>query len=288
MKKLFCILSIFLLLLCSSCAGTDAETPDRADFIFLSDTQALPADSYTASDYADYARLLSCAREQEPDASLLLLGGDTVNDGSDEAEWSAWFEAGDGLLEGLTVLAAEGNHDRRALVYDMFPRPAGADHHRGSFWSWDCGSVHFLVLDSSLMGAAEAEDIAWVEQDLAACEDGLIVVLMHHPAYPALDIERDCTRAETIREQFVPLFERCGVDLVLCGHQHVYMRTAPQNGVTYVMLASGPKEYVGASRPDYAEVLLEEPACLTGRVDDGKLEIMVYGENGILDNFVIE
>ena len=288
MKKMLCGLCVLLLLLCSSCAGEDRARPPAADFIFLSDTQALPADSYTAADYADFARLLASARDQAPEAELLLLGGDTVNDGADEAEWAAWMEAAGDLLDGLTVLAAEGNHDRRALVYDEFPQPAGAELHRGSFWSWDRGGVHFLVLDSSLMGAAEPEDIAWVEQDLAACGDGFIVALMHHPAYPALDIARDRERAAALRENFVPLFEKYGVDLVLCGHQHVYMRTQPQNGVTYVMLASGPKEYTSLAQPDYAAVISDEPACLIGRVTEGRLELQVYGENGLLDSFSIE
>ena len=86
----------------------------------------------------------------------------------------------------------------------------------------------------------------------------------------------------------MPLFEKYGVDLVLCGHQHVYMRTAPQNGVTYVMLASGPKEYAGAGALEWAEVMLDEPAYMTGHVTDGGLELEVYSESGLLDRFGVE
>lgn len=267
-------------------AGEGEQAP--TEFIFLSDTQALPADSYTASDYADYAALLAQAREAAPGASVLLLGGDTVNDGGDEAEWQAFFAAGGQSWQGLTVLAAEGNHDRRGLVYEKFSRPPGASFHRGSFWSWDCGDAHFLVLDSSLMGAALQEDIDWVRQDLAACRSRFIVALMHHPAYPALAWDKDVQRAQVMQEYFLPLFETYGVDLVLCGHQHLYMRTVPQNGVTYVMLASGPKEYAAAEPPEQAAVLLEQPAFLIGRIEAEGLCLEVYGADGLLDSFVIE
>lgn len=291
MKKLLASLCGLLLLVCCAgvcCACGAPEEEPAADFIFMSDTQARPAAAYTAADYGDFAALLAAAREQSPQASLLLLGGDTVNDGADEAEWQAWHDAAGEELSGLTVLAAEGNHDRRSLVYDKFPPPAGAKLHRGSFWSWESGGVHFLVLDSSLMGAAEAQDVDWVEQDLAGSGCRIVVALMHHPAYPALDVAKDNERAAVMREHFVPLFEKYGVDLVLCGHQHVYMRTAPQNGVTYVMLSSGEKEYAGGAAPAYAEVLLEEPAYMTGHVNGERLELEVYDESGLLDRFSVE
>lgn len=291
MKRFLAALGCLALFACCAgvlCACGAPEEEPAADFIFMSDTQARPADTYTAADYAGFAALLAAARQQAPEASLLLLGGDTVNDGADDAEWRAWFEAAGDELSGLTVLAAEGNHDRRGLVYDKFPLPAGASVHRGSFWSWERGGVHFLVLDSSLMGAAERQDVDWVDQDLAGSGCRIVVALMHHPAYPALDVEKDNERAAAIRENFVPLFEKYGVDLVLCGHQHVYMRTAPQNGVTYVMLASGEKEYAGAGAPSYSEVLLDEPAYMTGHVTDGGLELEVYGAGGLLDRFGVE
>ena len=291
MKRFLAALSCLILLSCCACAFCACGAPEEEpapDFIFLSDTQARPADTYTAADYAGFAALLAAARQRAPEASLLLLGGDTVNDGADNAEWRAWFEAAGDELSGLTVLAAEGNHDRRGLVYDKFPPPAGAKLHRGSFWSWESGGVHCLVLDSSLMGAAEAQDVDWVEQDLAGSGCDIVVALMHHPAWPALDVAKDNERAAVMREHFVPLFEKYGVDLVLCGHQHVYMRTAPQNGVTYVMLASGEKEYAGAGAPSYSEVLLDEPACMTGHVTDDGLELEVYGAGGLLDRFSVE
>ena len=89
MKRFLAALSCLILLSCCACAFCACGAPEEEpapDFIFLSDTQARPADAYTAADYAGFAALLAAARQRAPEASLLLLGGDTVNDGADDAE----------------------------------------------------------------------------------------------------------------------------------------------------------------------------------------------------------
>jgi hypothetical protein len=52
-----------------------------------------------------------------------------------------------------------------------------------------------------------------------------------------------------VRDSFVPLFERHGVQLVLAGHDHDYERTQPIQGVTYIVTGGGGRytRPVGAS-----------------------------------------
>jgi hypothetical protein len=38
-----------------------------------------------------------------------------------------------------------------------------------------------------------------------------------------------------VRETFVPIFERYGVQIVFSGHEHDYQRTDPIDGITYVV-----------------------------------------------------
>jgi hypothetical protein len=52
-----------------------------------------------------------------------------------------------------------------------------------------------------------------------------------------------------MRGHFLPLLEAYGVDLILCGHQHIYSRTLPMKGseassggIVQIMTASGGKE----------------------------------------------
>ena len=79
-------------------------------------------------------------------------------------------------------------------------------------------------------------------KDTNFAPSGTLPMVMHHPAYAVVS---DAVAAAVL-EQWVPLFETAQVDLVLCGHQHVYMRSKQLHGVTYVMGVSGAKHYATA------------------------------------------
>ena len=71
-------------------------------------------------------------------------------------------------------------------------------------------------LEETLREAAEDEDIDW------------IVVQMHQDA---LSSSRTGNGSDLgLREAWLPLFDRYGVDLVLCGHDHDYERSWPVRG----------------------------------------------------------
>ena len=73
---------------------------------------------------------------------------------------------------------------------------------------------------------------AWLEAELAAARaDGeidWIVVCMHQVAMSSARL----SGADLgIRQEFMPLFDAYGVDLVVAGHEHHYERTFPVRGV---------------------------------------------------------
>ena len=55
-----------------------------------------------------------------------------------------------------------------------------------------------------------------------------IVVCMHQTAISSAHDTNGCDRG--IREAFLPLFDRYGVDVVVCGHEHHYERSHPLRG----------------------------------------------------------
>jgi 3',5'-cyclic AMP phosphodiesterase CpdA len=55
-----------------------------------------------------------------------------------------------------------------------------------------------------------------------------IVVCMHQVAISSLDQFNGADLA--IREEWLPLFDKYGVDLVVCGHEHHYERSHPIRG----------------------------------------------------------
>jgi hypothetical protein len=102
------------------------------------------------------------------------------------------------------------------------------------------GNVHFLSLDSygkEDTGTTRLYDtlgaqVQWIKADLAANKNkGWVVAYWHHPPYTMGSHNSDNeTELVKIRENFLQVLERLGVDLVLCGHSHDYERSKLMNG----------------------------------------------------------
>ncbi len=81
------------------------------------------------------------------------------------------------------------------------------------------GGAQTRWLEETLASAAQDENIDW------------IVVQMHQDA---LSSSKNGNGSDLgIRESWLPLFERYGVDLVLCGHDHDYERSWPVRGCNH-------------------------------------------------------
>ncbi len=84
-------------------------------------------------------------------------------------------------------------------------------------------------------GYSEGAQTRWLEMTLAAARqtDSIdwIVVQMHQDALSSSTNGNGCDKG--IRETWLPLFDRYGVDLVLCGHDHDYERSWPVRGCNH-------------------------------------------------------
>ena len=92
---------------------------------------------------------------------------------------------------------------------------------------------------------------------------------------------------------WVPVMEAHGADLVLCGHQHMYMRTEAIGGIVYVMGNSGNMKSAVYEKmdtlPDYCMVLSGNGPNYQ-IIDAGrrKLQLTSYDADGlIIDRFTI-
>ncbi|MCL1827881.1 MAG: metallophosphoesterase [Oscillospiraceae bacterium] len=288
---------IALSILCLPVAfGCDRETarslPEQTEqneitFLFFSDTQAEPE----TGDYSGVGALISEAVARfSPE--LVIFGGDTVNDGGDAGEWRDFKKAAAELLSGPLIAAAPGNHDNYPLLAEQFDYPSYAPEAPGEgfFYSFSRDGVFFIVLDSNIMGAANKTDIDRLRNDLsdkAAILADWRIAVMHHPVWPVTDNPKDTQRAETMREYFLPVLEEHGVDLILCGHQHVYSRSFPMHGdnvskygpgIIQIMAASGAKESYAAAERDYITSLGDAPNYLS--VTASARELRVTACNG--------
>lgn len=189
----------------------------------------------------------------------ILLGDNAYSFGRDMEYQTHFFNIyKDNLLKKSPLFPAPGNHDYQdepyaseiaqrsgeIAYYQNFSMPSkgesgGLPSSTSAFYSYDIGNIHFLSLDSH--GSQESgkrlfdttgAEVAWVKQDLEANKNkGWIVVYWHHPPYSMGSHNSDTeSQMVKIRENFVPILERYGVDLVLCGHSHSYERSKLMQG----------------------------------------------------------
>lgn len=108
--------------------------------------------------------------------------------------------------------------------------PSGTEQ----YYAFDYGNVHVISLDSqvSVRNAANRKAmLEWLEADLQSNVSDWTVVIFHHPPYTKGSHDSDDTAGGVdqpifdMREQFNPVFEAHGVDLVYGGHSHAYERS---------------------------------------------------------------
>lgn len=129
-------------------------------------------------------------------------------------------------------------------TYFSVPEAAGqTDVTRGLWYAFTAGSVRVISIanddvayqdggNSYVRGYSGGAQKAWLESELAATRGNRdvdwIVVCMHQVAISTADKFNGADLG--IREDWLPLFDKYGVDLVVCGHEHHYERSHPLRG----------------------------------------------------------
>jgi Calcineurin-like phosphoesterase/Purple acid Phosphatase, N-terminal domain len=129
-------------------------------------------------------------------------------------------------------------------AYFSLPPSAGqTDVTRGLWYAFTAGAMRVISIanddvtyqdggNSYVRGYSSGAQKAWLETELAAArrdhDVDWVVVCMHQVAISTADKFNGADLG--IREEWVPLFDRYGVDLVVCGHEHHYERSHPIRG----------------------------------------------------------
>ena len=129
-------------------------------------------------------------------------------------------------------------------TYFAVPETAGqSENTRGLWYAFTVGSVRVISLanddicyqdggDSYVRGYSSGAQKAWLESVLQDTRHDKaidwIVVCMHQVAISTADKFNGADLG--IREEWTPLFDKYGVDLVVCGHEHHYERSHPLRG----------------------------------------------------------
>lgn len=273
-------------------AGSEAGT----SFIYMGDIQ-VSRDAET--EYDSWGSFIDGIYKKNPDISFGLLGGDIVESGVSEKQFGYFLKNATSVFSSIPLFSTNGNHEsnfpdsgKPELYLDMFLLPQnGPDGFKEEFYSFDYNDCHITVLNSWVfsgeqkLGSSDLSRInAWIDNDLKSSSARFSIVVMHHPAYA---LANDNVAAD-VYESWRPLFEADGVDLVLCGHQHVYARSYPltagridnENGVTYVMGMSGKKFYTSADETKQERVIYSVSNCQIIRTDGNQLTLTTLDESG--------
>ena len=193
----------------------------------------------------DVARQMARTYRETP-YGLVLLAGDISYYGSIDDRWEEVFvEPYRPLIDaGVTWELAIGNHEISEKKSDDAVEQIRAQLRRfgkpGTYYTVRHGPMEVFVLDTSIpleTGEGGPEQVAWLEEALAASEAPWKVGLLHHPPYSSGRHGSDLR----VRDAVQPLFSRYGVQVAFTGHDHHYERTTPQDGVVWVVSGAGCK-----------------------------------------------
>lgn len=271
-------------------------------------------DSQSAN-YSGWQQLAREAYKRHPESSFYVNMGDLVDNGQDGSQWRAWFNSVSPFSDSLPLAPLLGNHEAYSLDWKacqpvaythLFNVPQnGLAKYPNQFYSFDYGPVHFVVLDTNFPEMKDfqpdllADELPWLEKDLAASKAKWKVVLMHRDIF-LYGFGPESKRAQTKTQlldfsyQLMPVFEKYKVDAVLTAHLHTYRRRVPlQNfkpapkgeGITYILTGvAGDVRYPklwGDFEWDAAVAPKPETAnYMTMKVDENSLEFKAYLPDG--------
>ncbi len=188
------------------------------------------------------------AMERGPEpVRFVLQSGDAVVNGRDPRQWNASFVS---LINkvttegGVPYFLAPGNHDVTSAadlnapgrktglanylqaMSQLIP-PNGATRRLNGYptFAFGYGNTFVLGFDSNI--AEDSTQFAWVKSQLEGLDKKRyrhIIAFFHHPAYSSGPHGGSVVERPTavIRERYMPLFRKHGVDMLFTGHEHFF------------------------------------------------------------------
>lgn len=209
-------------------------------------------------------------------------GKGVEQDGYDPAFWDLFLKQNETVTKSVPWMVTTGNHDMEAwyspdgyggqLARWSLPDNGFDPRSAPGVYSFTYGNVAVVALDANDVsyeipanyGYTGGRQTKWLDEKLAelrkAKDVDFVVVYFHHCAYSTSAHASD----GGVRNEWVPVFARHQVDLVINGHNHVYERTdaikdgevgaavpigastdPTRDGIVYVTAGGGGKDLYG-------------------------------------------
>lgn len=164
-------------------------------------------------------------RDMALEPAAILLTGDLSDEG-DPASYEHLRDLVAELLDpiGAPVLPIVGNHDHRGTFRSTYLGEADGDDGAAHRYTHDVADVRLVMCDSyhagHVTGLLGADQLAWLDEQLATADGRTCVVALHHPSVPR-GVPRDDDYLLADRAALAQVIGRHPVAAVLCGHSHV-------------------------------------------------------------------
>ncbi|MGZ5548608.1 MAG: metallophosphoesterase, partial [Nitrososphaeraceae archaeon] len=154
---------------------------------------------------------------------LIITTGDHVKD---EKSAKCWIQMSEPIKDKMKI--AIGNHDAEfSKIYKQIIK----NHNlKNPYYSHDFKNIHFISLSTEHPYEEGSKQYKFIKSDLKKSSTNSsidwIIVHQHKPLYST---NADIEESERIKDTFLPLFEKYGVDFVISGHNQYYERTHPMS-----------------------------------------------------------
>ena len=269
-------------------------------------------DSQCGTSYEAWAATMRVAFAQfgTPDAFTVI--GDLVDNGASDWHWQSWYEAMAKYADDALFLPVMGNHECYGENWQntlpegylaRFPVPGnGRQEFRGYYYAYDCGPVHFLVLNTQwgelerlrpgLIAAQRAFLYADAAKQKSQGRRPWQIVLMHKDILAYDEVQPDGTSGgfSVAGRTFMKDFDALGIDLVLTGHMHAYRNRGriknfqrSADGPVYIMCGRAGNEYYAVPKDPFDLVAApddHETSYVTIRCDENALTLEAWTTAG--------
>ena len=257
------------------------------------------------------SRIFRTAYKTAPNAAFWHFIGDLVDNGDKDEEWTELFDAFGWIPRMTPMILLPGNHeypDKRyvhgrdfKLFHLWRPHftlpengPAGLEE---TVYFIDYKGVRFVMLNGNEQLEKQA---LWLDGILSETPQRWTIAAIHQPIY-STGKRRKNREDSSLKNLFVPVFDKYSVDLVLQGHDHTYSRTAKlkngcrvqdaEKGTVYIISVCGPKFYPINNR--YKDIMdksgTDRQLFQVISIDENRLVYESYDARGkMYDSFVLK
>lgn len=278
-------------------------------FVFVGDPQI--GGENQKEDETGWSRTLEVIVSQlQPE--FMLTAGDHVDEAADESQYAGYIHSAFTSLPSATSI---GNHDNDSEAYsEHFNLP----NESPEYGKTDAGSDYWFVYGNALFmninsnNKSNAEHKAFMEEAINENPDVTWKTVVFHHSIFSTALHADSDSNKERREELSEIFKELDIDVVLMGHDHVYVRTymmdgqepdteqgvqtevTNPDGILYLTAnSSSGSKYYDITEPDaeYAAVTIQPKhrTVIAVEVTDTSYEITTCFAHGLneLDHFTI-